>query len=283
MKILIIGAGGMLGYVTFQYLQELGHSVTGITKSKKIEGLCQLDATDEKLISLFLQQDHFDAIINCAAMLVHASEINKCAAIRLNAWLPHFLAEYCEKSDTYFVQVSTDGVFSGMRGNYDEHSFSDVSSFYGKSKFLGEVYTNALTVRSGFWGADANVNGTGLFHWFMRQENSVPGYSKAFFNGVSNLEFARFVNKAIQEHWTGLYHLCAADVISKYDFLCLQKAVFSKNIDVYQNESVFVDRTLKNTRDDISYTQITFEQMMRELREWAQGREDFSHYFKSEG
>ncbi len=283
MKILIIGAGGMLGYVTFQYFQEMGYSVTGITKAKKIEGLYQLDATDEKLLTQFLEQRHFDAIINCAALLVRASEANKCVAIKLNAWLPHFLSKYCEKREIYFVQVSTDGVFSGMKGSYEEFMPSDAESFYGRSKFLGEVYTNALTVRSGFWGADVNVSGTGLFHWFMKQESMVTGYSRAFFNGVSNLEFARFVNKAVQEHWTGIYHLCAANPISKYDFLCLQKEIFFKNVDIYQDKSVFIDRTLKNTRSDIPYAQITFTQMMNGLKEWLQGRENFLHYFKREG
>ena len=279
MKILVIGAGGMLGYTTFQYLREQGQSVTGITKTKKIEGLICLDATDENAIARFLDENAFDAIINCAALLVGPSEQQKSAAVKLNAWLPHYLAEYCQRRRIYFVQVSTDGVFSGMKGSCDEHSACDAATFYGKSKLLGEVYADALTVRSAFWGPDINLTGSGLFHWFMQQKGAVSGYSRAFFNGVSSLEFARFVSRAVQERWTGLYHLCAADSISKYDFLQLQKAVFSKSTEIHKNESVCIDRTLKNTRNDIPYTMVSFEQMMMELKEWLQSRELFLHYF----
>lgn len=279
MNILVIGAGGMLGYTTFQYLREQGHSVTGMTRTKKIEGMICLDATDENAIFRFLEENTFDVIINCAALLIGASEQQKSAAVKLNTWLPHYLAEYCQRSHIYFVQVSTDGVFSGARGDYDEDSACDAATFYGKSKLLGEVYVNALTIRSGFWGPDINLNGSGLFHWLMQQKGAVSGYSRAIFNGVSNLEFARFVSRALQEHWTGLYHLCAADSISKYDFLQLQKTVFSRSIDIHKNESVCINRTLRNTRSDIPYKAASFGQMMMELREWMQDREGFSHYF----
>lgn len=282
MRILIIGAGGMLGYTTFQYLRGQEHSVTGITKTKKLEGMICLDATDESAIARFLEKNDFDAIINCAALLVSASEQQKSTAVKLNAWLPHYLAEHCLRNHTYLVQVSTDGVFSGTTGNYDEHSTCDATTFYGKSKLLGEVYADALTVRSAFWGPDINLTGGGLFHWFMQQKGAVSGYSRALFNGVSNLEFARFVSKAVQERWTGLYHLCSADSVSKYDFLQLQKRVFSKSVDVHKNESIRVNRTLRSIRQDIPYTAISLAQMMVELREWLQDREDFSHYFRGE-
>lgn len=161
MNILVIGAGGMLGYTTFQYLREQGQSVTGITKTKKIEDLICLDATDEGAIARFLSKNDFDAVINCAALLVGASEQQKSNAVKLNAWLPHYLAEYCQHNHIYFVQVSTDGVFSGIEGNYNEHSVCNPTTFYGKSKLLGEVYADALTVRSAYWGPDINLTGVG--------------------------------------------------------------------------------------------------------------------------
>lgn len=279
---MVVGAGGMLGYVTLQYLREQGHSVIGLTKTKEIDDLIRLDVTDEVAIKGFLSTDSFDAVVNCAAMLVEASERRKSEAVKLNTWFPHYLSEYCQRNGSYLIQVSTDGVFSGTEGSYDEHSPCDAMSFYGKSKFLGEIYVDALTVRSGFWGADVNPNGNGLFHWFMQQKSAVSGYSSALFNGVSNLEFARFVTKAIQRRWTGIYHMCAADSISKYDFLCLQNTIFSRNITIHKNESVIIDRTLKNTRNDISYKEVPFAQMMKDLQTWIQRRGRFAHYFGRE-
>lgn len=283
MKILVIGAGGMLGYVTYQYLSSQNHQVIGITRTKKFPDMHCLDVTNKSMTDLFLAEHPCNAIINCAALLVKASEVHRSSAVALNTWFPHYLSEYCIQNGIYLVQVSTDGVFSGTKGGYDERSPSDTASFYGKSKFLGEVYDNALTVRSGLWGPDVNINGSGLFHWLMQQKNEVSGYSKALFNGVSNLEFAKFVSKAVQERWTGLFHLCAADPISKYDFLRRQNEVFCRQVAVHCNESVCVDRTLRNTRTDIPYAEKTFVQMMTELKVWLQGRGDFSYYFDGEG
>lgn len=273
----MIGSGGMLGYVTYQYLNSQHYEVTGITRTKKYPGIICLDATNQMLMEAFLKKTSFDVIINCAAFLVKASEERKSTAVKINTWLPHYLREFCEQHDKYLIQVSTDGVFSGKTGGYQEQSLSDADTFYGKSKFLGEVVgNNALTIRSGFWGADVNLTGDGLFQWFARQEGKVFGYSKAVFNGVSNLEFAKFVISAIQNKWTGIYHLCASDVISKYSFLNLEKTIFKKKAEIIANEKVLIDRSLVCTRNDIHYQQKNFSVMMTELRDWMAGRSEFT-------
>ena len=47
MKVLIIGSGGMLGYVTFRYLEDQGYQVLGLTRTKALPGMLLMDATDE--------------------------------------------------------------------------------------------------------------------------------------------------------------------------------------------------------------------------------------------
>lgn len=275
MKIVVIGAGGMLGYVTFRYLRDQGYQVTGITRTKAFPGILRMDATDERSLECFLEKTPFDAVINCAALLLKPSQERKCEAVKLNAWLPHFLNGYCERVGAYLIQVSTDAVFSGSRGGYRETEPSDADTFYGQSKFLGEVSNgHALSVRSGFWGLDVNPEGAGLLQWFLRQSDPVSGYSGAVFNGVSNLEFAKFADAALQNRWTGIYHLCAAKPISKYAFLLLSNRTFSKEICILKDGSVSIDRSLRCERNDIPYRPKTFEQMMDELKEWQSIREN---------
>ncbi len=279
MKVLVIGAGGMLGYTTYQYLKEQGHLVTGVTKTKRIPGMIKLDATNKVALENFLNENPFDVIINCAALLVAPSEHRKAEAVRLNSWLPHYLEGFYMEKGTYLIQVSTDGVFSGVEKAYREEGPSDADTFYGKSKFLGELHNSKdLTVRSGFWGPDINEDGTGLFHWFMKQEGMVSGYSKAIFNGVSNLEFAKFSHAAMQNRWSGVYHLCASDAISKLDFLALLKKTFLQDVTLIPDEGLCVTRLLKNTRDDIGYGEKSFEQMVYELKSWISQKEYFSLY-----
>ncbi len=269
MRILVVGSSGMLGYVTYRYLKAKGHQVSGITRTKFFSDMTRLDATEEPAIRRFLEETAFDAVINCAALLLKPSEAQKCEAVKLNAWLPHLLDAYCAQNNAYLIQVSTDAVFSGRRGGYREDEPSDADTFYGKSKLLGEVCSgHALTVRSGFWGMDVNSDGAGLLQWFLRQSGSVSGYTHALFNGVSNLEFARFADAALQNRWTGLYHLCAAESVSKYAFLCHAKRVFSRETEVVQFDNPPIDRTLYCTRADVAYQQKPFVQMLEELNEW---------------
>lgn len=278
MKILVIGSGGMLGFVTLRYLQSQGHQVTGITKTKTFPGMLRMDAADETAMGRFLRQEFFEAVINCAALLVKPSEERKGEAVKLNAWLPHFLDAHCRQTCAYLIQVSTDAVFSGLRGQYRETDASDADTFYGKSKFLGEVCNDhALTVRSGFWGTDVNPGGAGLLQWFLRQEGPVSGYTQAFFNGVSNLEFAKFASAAIQNRWTGLCHLCASESVSKYEFLRLANRIFSCGTSIAEDDRVCIDRSLCCTRRDLSYRQKSVEQMMTELKAWrfAEGKVPF--------
>ena len=277
MKVLVIGAGGMLGYITYQYLKEQGYQVTGITRTKEYPDMIRMDVTDVSAIGPFLEKTHFDAIINCAALLVKVCEERKSDAVKLNTWFPHFLEEFCRRSQTYLIQVSTDAVFSGKRGSYREDSPCDPDSFYGKSKLLGEVSDGyALTVRSAFWGADINQSGKGIFQWFVRQKDSIQGYTKAFFNGVSNLEFAKFADLSLKNRCTGIYHLCALDVISKFDFLILQKHIFSKQTEIIADGQVAVDRSLICGRSDIDYRQKAFYEMMIELKEWLPTKGEFT-------
>lgn len=275
-KVLIIGAGGMLGDMVLQYLKEQNYSVMGVTRSKRRASLVNLDVTDENALLPFLDGYSFDAIINCAALLVCASAEHPADAVKLNAWVPHVLAQKCACTGTYLVQVSTDGIFSGRRGGYCESDISDASTFYGKSKYLGELDPQmGLTVRSGFWGCDINAAGSGLFQWFMNQKGVVAGYTRALFNGVSNLEFAKFLDHAIQNRWFGIYHLCAADTLSKYAFLELQRQVFAKEIEIREDEGTYIDRALRCTRTDIPYRQKTFGEMMYELKKWMTGRSGY--------
>lgn len=68
-------------------------------------------------------------------------------ALPINSLLPHRLSKLCQATNSRLVQISTDCVFSGSKGNYTENDFSDANDLYGRSKFLGEVnYSNTITL-----------------------------------------------------------------------------------------------------------------------------------------
>ena len=84
-----------------------------------------------------------------------------------------------------------------------------------------------------------------LLEWFLNSENKVSGYSKAMWNGVTTLEWAKQC-KLLIEHWhsykveTILYSEC----ISKYDLLSSIKSIFNKDIKISKNISYKADKCL---------------------------------------
>jgi len=281
MKILIIGSGGMLGHITTVYLRELGFDVTDISKYEKVnEDTLLLDVLDSDIINLEYLSG-YDVIINTAAILVGPSEKDKPGAIKLNAWFPHRLESLLENTNTKIIQISTDGVFNGSNAPYNENSIPDTLTFYGKAKVLGELgNAKDLTVRASFVGPCMHVNGTGLFHWFVQQKGTINGYGSVMFNAVTTLEFAKFVDKAIQDDISGVYHLGAAETISKAEFLRKVQSHFNiDDIDIKENHELKTDNTVVSLRDDISYTSKTYDEMLIELKKWIfDHKELYSHY-----
>src|SRR5699024_1115052 len=107
---------------------------------------------------------------------------------------------------TKIIHMSTDCVFSGKIGNYKEDSLRDGETFYDRSKALGELDNQKdLTFRNSIIGPDINENGIGLFNWFMKQEGSINGYSKAIWTGVTTLTLAKAMDSALKEDLVGIY------------------------------------------------------------------------------
>ena len=98
--------------------------------------------------------------------------------------------------------------FQGMRGNYNEMATPDASDNYGKTKSLGEVYqNNTLTLRTSKIGPCLKNQNEELLDWFLKQKGTIKGYKNAIWNGVTTLELAKSIKKAIELKITGIYNL----------------------------------------------------------------------------
>ena len=128
-RILVVGAGGMLGHDLISGLD--GHDVTGLTRS-------ELDITDKAATMAALEG--FDVVINAAAFTaVDDAQENKDLAFAINADGARNLAKACRKAGAILVQVSTDYVFDGeSRTPYPEDAAPNPRSVYGASKWAGE-------------------------------------------------------------------------------------------------------------------------------------------------
>ena len=284
MKILILGASGMAGHIITLYFKERGYDVTGFTRRpidycKNVLG----DAMNIADIKAALESDDYDIVINCIGILNQFAEENKSAAVFLNGFLPHFIADTLRDKKGRLIHMSTDCVFAGNTGPYYEESFPDGKIFYDRSKAIGEVNDEKnLTFRNSIIGPDPNDKGIGLFNWFMKQSGTVGGYTGAIWTGVTTLTLAKAMEQAIKENLTGLYNLVNNKSINKYDLLLLFNKYFRNgSVDIQPNDKLQLDKSLRHKREDFSFIVPSYEQQIKEMQEWVYAHKElYPHYFK---
>lgn len=284
MKLLILGASGMAGHVIALYFKEQGHEVTALTRRVfAYTDNIIADVTNLPLLTKTINQGDYDAVINCIGILNQNAEDNKHEAVFLNSYLPHYLSYITRDSRTKIIHMSTDCVFSGKSGNYNENSQRDGESFYDRSKALGELENDKdLTFRNSIIGPDINPNGIGLFNWFMKQDGNISGYTKAIWTGVTTLTLAKAMEKALEEELSGLYNLVNNKTISKFELLQLfNKHMRENSINILPSSTVKVDKSLINNRNDFSFEVPSYEQMILEMKLWIEDHKQlYTHYFK---
>jgi dTDP-4-dehydrorhamnose reductase len=281
MKILILGATGMAGHTISQYFIECGYDVITFTKKKCLIGKNIIGNAITFNFEELLTNNIFDVVINCIGILNKKCDKNPADAIYLNSYLPHKLANILRNTNTKLIHMSTDCVFSGIDGEYTENSIPDGQTLYDRTKALGEINDNKnLTFRNSIIGQDTNINGIGLFNWFMKQNNEINGYNNVIWTGVTTLTLAKAMKKAIEQNITGLYHLVNNENINKFDLLSLfNRHMKNNNINIISKEDVFINKSLKNTRTDFIFNVPTYEKMIIEMKEWiVEHKSIYQHY-----
>ena len=279
-KVIVFGANGMAGHVIVKHLKHVGHSVTTVARNNA-DVWIDIKNKDQLNHFIFNKISGCDFIINCIGMLVKDSETNPSDAIYVNSWFPHHLKKACESTKRKLIHISTDCVFSGDDGGYNESSIKDGRGMYAQSKALGEVINNTdLTIRTSIIGPELKNNGTGLFHWFMNQTEPVNGYTNVFWGGVTTLELAYFINWAMNTNITGLCHLTNNERISKYNLLNLIKTNVQYNTEILPVTTAFCDKSIVNTRTDVSeYIVPTYDSMIFKMIEYMkENRNLYSNY-----
>lgn len=280
MKLLILGANGMVGHVLATYFSEKNYEVHTMTRSCVNFGINHvIDAMDTNTLKHLLQKEKFDVVINCIGLLNTDCDKNSANAVFLNSYFPHFLKNELLNTNTYLVHLSTDCVFSGEKGSYCEIDFPDGKTIYDRSKAMGEIFgDNILVFRNSVIGPDHKINGIGLFNWFMQQNDKVNGYSKVIWNGMATVTLARAIEKAIQVKLTGLYQL-VGEPIDKYSLLHLFNEIRKNPIKIGVNDQVVLNKSLVNTREDFMFEVPSYKQQVEEMREWIKNHPDlYPHY-----
>lgn len=286
MEILVLGCNGMAGHLISLYFKEKGHEVVGFARSEShlLDKTIVGDASDMALIKRTLDEGDFDAVINCIGLLNQFAENNKAMAVLLNGYLPHYLVEITKETKTKVIHMSTDCVFAGNDGPYYEDSLPNGTTFYDRSKAIGEINNDKdLTFRNSIVGPDIKESGIGLFNWFMKQTEEVGGFTGAIWTGVTTYTLAKAMEQALKENLTGLYNLVNNESINKFDLLGLFNKYFrGGEIKINPNDKLQLDKSLRRKREDFGFIVPSYEQQIKEMREWVdEHKELYPHYSKN--
>jgi dTDP-4-dehydrorhamnose reductase len=225
-KVAILGIDGMLGSAVYKIFSQTKSSIIAINRSI-------LDVQNAEVNEIKNAVGNADYIINCIGIIkpyIHddnPAEVER--AIKVNALFPHKLSQCGIKT----IQIATDCVYDGVKGNYietDKHNALDV---YGKTKSLGEVSSeNFLNLRCSIIGPEKK-NKKSLLEWFLNQSanSEVDGFKNHQWNGITTFAFAKICKGIVEnEMWfSGIQHIVPKNVMNKYDMLKAFSDIFSRN------------------------------------------------------
>jgi len=153
MRITVTGANGLVGSRLCRLLVVEGHAVTAVARGERRTvgdyAYLSCDLSDHDGVRRALDASRPEAIVHTASMTdVDGCERNPDGAWEANVVATGHLARHARRSGAHLVHVSTDDVFDGQDGPYDEEARPNPSGVYARTKWLGE---EAVRLLAGSW------------------------------------------------------------------------------------------------------------------------------------
>lgn len=183
-------------------------------------------------------------VVNCIGVIKpYCDDVLK--AVITNSVFPHVLPE---KS----IQIATDCVYSGKKGNYVETDEHDATDVYGKTKSLGEA-SHIKNLRCSIIGPEIK-NHISLLDWFLAQDKA-NGFTNHLWNGITTYHFSKIIQGVVREGFElpQLQHIIPANIVNKAELLRIIAKAYGKDIPVTDVEAdVAVDRTLATNNPELN-------------------------------
>lgn len=230
-KLIIFGSNGMLGRYIYKYFT---HNTTlEIIPLTRKDFDAHLDKID-KLDKIFKKYNvnSNTLVFNAIGAIPHQGTDDMIHYTKINSTFPHILSYFCDIYNCRMIHPSTDCVFSGQTGNYNENSIHDVKDFYGISKSVGEKI-NCCIIRTSIIGE--NTSGISLVEWIKSNKNkSINGYTNHIWNGITCLQYAKIIDCMIKNNifWNGVRHIYSPNIVSKAELIDMINRQYNLNIDI---------------------------------------------------
>lgn len=283
MKILITGAGGLLGSTLCPYLQRNGYEVW--RHGRTIGADVRADLADFRETESALDQAQPHLIINLAACTnVDECELYPAKAYSANTCPVENLARWIKKNENscHLVQISTDQVYDGI-GPHREDTVS-LTNYYAFSKYAGElaaISVEGTVLRTNFVGKSRCTQRQTLSDRLIdafRRGTPIPLVDDVFFSPLDIAQVPRLVERVIQLRLPGVFNMGCRDGGSKAEFgerlakrlglnttNACHRSVDALNLQAYRPRDMRLDSSLF---ERVFHTELpTFEQTVTGIAE----------------
>ncbi len=222
MRVLVLGASGMIGSGLLRYLPKSDLSVKGLTREQfNIPFWEQKNSIWDRLDKLNAFNEA-EVVINCIGLVKQLDgTFEKDHFFYFNSTFPIQINEICLELGKKFINISTDCVFDGHEGNYSEKSIPNSLDPYGMSKSTSEViHKTNLVIRTSTLAVE-NSHSHGLLNWYIHSKEPVRGFCGSVYTGVSMFELSKSIVRLLELNVKeGLFNV-ASEPITKSDLLSL--------------------------------------------------------------
>jgi dTDP-4-dehydrorhamnose reductase len=245
-RILICGANGLLGQrLSLMLSTQNNYEVlnTSVERSfvfdNRLFDYNQLDITNRSDVKSLISSFQPNVIFNAAA----ATNVDWCESNREGAWKVNVtavenLAEASRKVQAMLVHVSTDYVFDGKNGPYDETAKPNPLGYYGKTKLASENVIRSAAIHHAIlrtnvlYGSGIGIK-TNFALWIvnrLRAGQQIPVVDDQIGNPTFVGDVAMAMIKTFELNRDGIFHIGGGDQLSRYDFALVAAEVFKLDI-----------------------------------------------------
>ncbi len=249
-KILITGATGKVGEAVTNILKKELLDVELVLLTSDIKAIAPIK--NQKVIQAFYEDVKWmknliyaekpNVIINCAAMTnVDACEVDHKLAMNLNAILPETLAKAAKVIEAHLISFSTDYIFDGENGPYDEDATPNPISFYGKSKLAGEnaikveLNSNYTIIRTNVVYGTSSYGKSDFINWLinnLENEKKLTIIDGQWCNPTYSEDIAWAVLKIIENKNFGTYNVAGKGYYNRFEIAELVAEIFEYDDDL---------------------------------------------------
>lgn len=227
-RVLITGAGGMLGNAVFPYFSSRFGSVTATDRDVNESWLEHLDVRDTQRLRRTFESLKPTIVLHLAACTdLEFCEVHADVARETNAESTREVAQLCEEHGATLVYISTAGVFDGTKeGFYTEQDQPRPIMVYGQTKYDGELLaarhcSRHFVVRAGWMVGGGAAKDHKFVHHILGQivsgSKKIHAVNDRFGTPTYTHDFALNLFKLLDSKRYGTYHMVCEGAGTRYD------------------------------------------------------------------